>query len=241
MINGRIFPAGVLGVFLAVVLAGPVVALKPAKDEQERLDQCEEDVCNLILSKDAKSKVPRCNIVKTWSKDTIKEGESSFVTWAFGDTRCEANLKVGNNLIVAALTRPKYTLQAPMQTVNCVIDDNGKLQRVVAKANPKIKFKNGVAKTIEIKLKKIDGPGHVTGPISTIAHLEDTLGIFHKSLLKSVNKFVHRKCAKNYGPAAKKAKAEAKAKAKAKKVAAEKKRDGKAEAKSNPVKAGSGS
>lgn len=237
MINGRIFPASVLGVFLALMLAGPGAALKPAKDEQARLDQCAEDVCNLILSKDEKSQVPRCNIVKTWAKDTIKEGESSFVTWAFGDTRCEADLKVGNGLIVAALTQPKYTLQAPMQTVNCIIEENGKSQRVVAKANPKIKFKNGIADKIEIKLKSIDGPGHVTGPISTIAKLEETFGIFHKSLLKSVNKFVHRKCAKDYGPAAKKAKAEAKAKAK--KEASKKKAA--AEGKAKPVKAGSGS
>lgn len=237
MKNGRIFPAGLLGLFLVLVLVWPAVAMKPAKDEQKRLDQCEEDVCNLILSKDVKSPVPRCNIVKTWSKDTIKEGESSFVSWAFGDTRCEANLKVANKLIVAALTRPKYTLQSPMQTVNCVIDDGDKAQRVVAKANPKIKFKNGVAKKIYIKLKSIDGPGHVTGPISTIAQLEDKLGIFHSSLLKSVNKFVHRKCEKKYGAAAKKAKA----KAEAKKSAGGKKADGKTEAKAKPVKAGSGS
>jgi hypothetical protein len=43
----------------------------------------------------------------------------------------------------------------------------------------------------------------VTGTISTIAAMEDKLGIFHGSLIKSVNKFIHKRCAQKYGPNAK--------------------------------------
>ena len=33
--------------------------------------------------------------------------------------------------------------------------------------------------------------------------MEDKLGIFHGSLIKSVNKFIHKRCAQKYGPNAK--------------------------------------
>ena len=60
-----------------------------------------------------------------------------------------------------------------------------------------------------INLEKIDGPENVTGTISTIAAMEDKLGIFHGSLIKSVNKFIHKRCADKYGPEAKTAEAKA--------------------------------
>lgn len=189
-----------MGLAVLAAAAWPAHALKPQKGEEASLKACEKSVCEIILSKSEKGKDPACNITKTWAKDTIKKGETSMVTWAFGDTRCQANLKVGRDEIVAALTKSKYTLQVAPQTVKCVVEQEGKPQDLTAVASPKLKFKNGKADKIWINLEKIDGPESVTGTIKTIAAMEDKLGIFHGPLIKSVNKFIHKRCAKKYGP-----------------------------------------
>jgi hypothetical protein len=193
---------------LLMVLAGllasalPAHALKPQKGEEASLKACEKSVCEIILSKEAKGKAPHCNITKTWAKDTIKKGENSMVSWAFGDTRCQADLKVAREDIVAALTKEKYTLQVSPQTVTCVVEQDGKPHDLTATAAPKLKFKRGKADKIWINLKTIEGPENVTGTIRTIAAMEDKVGIFHGPLIKSVNKFIHKRCAKKYGPGA---------------------------------------
>lgn len=199
----------VLGVMFAMAwpLAG-AQALEPLKNEEDSLKRCEESVCNIILKKEAKGKNPACDITKTWAKSTIKKGESKMVSWAFGDTRCQANLQVDRAQIVAALTEPKYTLRVPTQTIKCVVEQEGELRPITAKAAPKLKFKDGQADKIWINLEKIDGPENVAGTISTIAAMEDKLGIFHKSLIKSVNKFIHKRCAEKYGEQAKTAQAD---------------------------------
>lgn len=188
----------VLGAWIAPALQ--TQALKPQKGEEASLKACERSVCEIILSKSAKGRNPDCNITKTWAKDTIKKGESSAVSWAFGDTRCHANLKVSREEIVAALTEPRYVLQVAPQTVKCVVEQDGKPHDLTATAAPKLKFKGGRADKIWINLKSIEGPENITGTISTIAAMEDKIGIFHGPLVKSVNKFIHRRCAKKYGP-----------------------------------------
>ncbi len=193
---------------LACAAAAPAVALKPEKGEETSLKTCEESVCRIILGKEAKGKDPQCDITKTWSKETIKKGESSAVSWAFGDTRCRANLKVDRGAIVAALTRDKFTLRSEPQTVKCVVEQDGKLHDLTAVAKPKLKFRNGKADKVWINLETIEGPENVAGTIRTIAAMEDKLGIFHGALIKSVNKFIHKRCAKKYGPDAKTAAAE---------------------------------
>lgn len=203
----------------ALLLAGPLLAcparaLEPEPDEEASLKTCEQSVCNIILKKEPQGKNPDCRIKKTWSQSTIKQGESKSVSWGFGDARCSANLEVDRGDIVAALTKPKFTLRVPTQTVKCQIVEDGELKPIIAKAAPKIKFKDGKADEVWINLESIQGPDNVTGTISTIAALEDKLGIFHKSMIKSINKFIHKRCAKLYGPDAPKTTADAGAKSK---------------------------
>ena len=87
------------------------------------------------------------------------------------------------------------------------------------KLAPKIVFKNGKADKVWINLETIEGPADVKSTIWTAANLEDTIGIFHRPMIKSINKFLEKQCPKRYGP---KAEAEAKDKKKPTKVAADK-------------------
>jgi hypothetical protein len=135
------------------------------------------------------------------------------VRWGFGDARCLVDLNVGRGALVSALTKPSYALEVPEHNVDCEVEREGEVQKLKAKLAPRIEFKKGRADKVWINLKDIDGPSAISATVWAAANLEDSLGIFHKSMIKSINKFVHKQCAERYGPNAKTEEADANAKA----------------------------
>ena len=220
-----------LGLF--VLAASPAVALDEPPDELPALKACEKRLCTMVLDKQPSGDDLKCDIQKTWAKDSLEEGKSKGVSWGFGDARCKVDLKLERADIVAALTKPKHTIRIPAHDVSCVIEREGELRPLTAKVAPKIVFKNGKADKVWINLENIEGPADVKSTIWTAANLEDTIGIFHRPMIKSINKFLEKQCPKRYGP---NASAEAKDKKKPTKVAADK---GKATEKTPAEKPGS--
>lgn len=185
-------------------------ALEEPPGELPALKACEKRLCTIVLDKPEKGDDFKCDAQKTWAKSALEGGESKGVSWSFGDARCKANIKLKRADIVAALTKPKHTVRIPAQEVNCVLEREGEIKPVVIKLAPKLTFKDGKADKVWINLESIDGPADVKSTIWTAAKLEDSIGIFHRPLIKSINKFLLRQCAKRYGPGAE-AKADGKA------------------------------
>lgn len=182
--------------------AAPSLALEEPAGEYEALKACEKRICAMILEKKPVGDDLTCKLSKTWAKDTIKGGESKTVKWGFGDARCVTKVKLSRGDIVAALTKPEHTINVDEQTVRCEIERGGELKPVTAKASPRMDFKKGQAEKVWINLKEIDGPTDIKGTIWTAASLEDSLGLFHGAMIKQINKFMHKKCAQEYGPGA---------------------------------------
>lgn len=176
--------------------SAPVSALEEAKDEKDKIKACEVTLCSLVTKKAPNNGDFACALSKTWTRDKIKEGSASGrVSWGFGDARCSVDLKVPRAAIVAALQSPKGELQIPEHTVHCDVEQEKKdVKPVKLKLAPKLTFKDGKAVTALVNLKEVDGPGSIRGLAFTMAKLEDSLGIFHKSMLKAINKQLHEKC-----------------------------------------------
>lgn len=200
--SGLTFPFQVLALSAAimavVVPAGRAMALEPEPHEEKVVKACERQLCTLVLGRAPAGPDVKCELAKTWDRDTLKKGESSSVSWGFGDARCEVDLSLSRTDIIAALTRPKYEIQIPEHEVKCVVEQEGKPKPVVARLAPKLVFKNGKADKIWINLAEVKGPTAVKATVNMAASLEDTLGIFHRSMVKSVNKFLHRRCGERY-------------------------------------------
>lgn len=187
----------VLAVVLAVC-AGEARALDELPNEKAKLRACEKNFCTMVLLKENKGDDLSCKLTKTWGKRDIKKGGESKVSWGFGDARCTTDVKMGRKHIIAALTLPKYTVVLNRQEVNCIVERSDGEHKVRAILSPKIKFKKGQADKVWINLKELDGPGDIKGTVWATAHLEDTLGIFHRAIIKGINKFLYRKCSKRY-------------------------------------------
>jgi hypothetical protein len=181
-------------------LAAPARALEEPADEWDRLKACEKRLCTMILDKKPAGGDLKCDIGKTWASSSLNGGKNKGVSWVFGDARCNVNINLSRADLYSALTLPKHTVKIPQHTVKCVVEREEELKPVTIKLAPKLEFKNGRADKVWVNLKDIEGPDDVKGTVWVAAGLEDKLGLFHKPLVKSINKFMHEQCAKRYGP-----------------------------------------
>lgn len=179
----------------------PLAALEDSDREKASRKACEAKICRLILDKPEPKGALTCDLGRTWVKAKIEDGaKSKKIKWSFGDARCKLDVAIPQKAIINALSRAQFTFTAAPHTVNCDIEMGGGVEPVRAVVAPKLKFEGGRVKKIWLGLKKIDGPALLTGLVWTTAKLEDTLGIFHKDMVKEVNKFLHKTCADEYGP-----------------------------------------
>ena len=190
-----------IGFALAAVvgggIAGTVAALEEKKDEKEKLKACELNVCTLVTKKAPDAGDLTCALSKTWAKDKLKQGSASGkLSWGFGDARCTVDLTLPRASVIAALKSPDYTLQFAEHTVNCEIEGDKDVTKVVAKLSPKVVFKAGKAKTVLINLKEVEGPTTMKALAFTAAKLEDSVGVFHGALIGALNTLLEEKCPK---------------------------------------------
>src|SRR5262245_58519951 len=185
---------------LAVALvAPPARALEEQKGEQKALDACDERLCRILQRKTQTGEDLKCSLTKTWARSTIKEADRTELSWGFGDARCTVALDISRASIVGAVTSTSaFKFWVPPHTADCVIEQDGQLKSIKATVEPKIVFKGGRAEKIWINLTHIDGPSSITGWLSAGAHLSDSVGLFHRAMIKSVNGYIYKHCPKYY-------------------------------------------
>jgi len=185
-----------IGVLLALS-ASPALALDEPKGEKEALKACERRLCDLVTKRAPATGDFTCRLSKTWARSTLKEGSSTGnVSWGFGDARCTVDIKLARATIVSALNDARATIEFPDHAVSCIIERDEGPTKVSAILAPKAKLEDGRVKKVWVNLKKVEGPGVIKGLAVTVAKLEDKLGIFHRPLVKSINKLLHEKCPK---------------------------------------------
>jgi hypothetical protein len=197
----------------------PARALDEQAGETKAIEACEKQLCTMLLQRKPTGSDLKCQLSKTWQQSTIKDAESSTVKWGYGDARCSVDLNLTRAAIVSAMTSEEFTYEIPKHTANCIVEQDGQVTKVTAKLSPKIIFKNGKADKVWINLKDVDGPVSIKATIWTVARLADGVGLFHRKMIKSMNKFIERGCAKKYPQVASAAALPTTTKDKVKKVA----------------------
>lgn len=182
-------------------------ALEPLRGEEAAIKACDKRLCALLVQKNPKGEDLKCALTKTWERSTIKEAESSKLTWGYGDARCSVDIDIGRAAILAAMTADSAKFRVPPHTANCIVESDGKLEKVTATLAPKITFKDGKADKIWINLKSVEGPTAIKATLYTAAELADRLGLFHKRMVKSVNRYIERHCPREFPEVASKTKA----------------------------------
>jgi hypothetical protein len=214
-----VLSASAVTLLIAIGNISPARALDEHSGEAKAIDACEKALCTMLLTKNPIGGDLKCQLTKTWQQSTIKEAESTAVKWGYGDARCSVDLNVTRAAIVSAMTAEKFTYEVPAHTAHCVVEENKEVSNVTVKLAPKIVFKNGKAEQVWVNLKSVEAPAAIELTVKTAAYLADTLGLFHKRMIKSINRYLERHCPEALAEAAKekdKAKGKTKAKAAAK-------------------------
>jgi len=196
---GRAFPLavpvlGLLAVAGVLTMAPLARALDEGNGEQAAIADCDKRLCSILLQKNPKGGDLRCAITKTWAKSKIKEADSAKVSWGFGDARCTIDLNLSRERLIAVMDEGKGTFRFAPHTANCLVEQDGKLHKVTAVLAPKIVFRNGRAYQIWVNLKSVDGPSSITFTVQTAAQLADGLGLFHRQMIKGINRYIERHC-----------------------------------------------
>lgn len=189
----------VLTAVLGLAAASPARALEEQKSEAPAIEDCDQRLCGIVMGKNAAGGDLQCALTKTWARSTLKEADHARVTWGFGDARCSVDIKISRALLIAAVTSSKpYKLWVPAHTATCVVEENGQARPLKATVAPKIVFKDGRAEKIWINLQHVEGTASIRDWMSAAAQLTDSVGIFHRAMLKSVNGYIYKHCPKYY-------------------------------------------
>lgn len=176
-----------------------VGAAQAEPSEDERLKQCDRDLCGIVQSKSVDGDALSCNLSKSWEKDEIVKALSkSKISWSYGNAKCSIKIDLERALLVSGLAAGKNTVKFPSQTIDCEIVNDGKPQPVVVKATPKILFKDGKASTVWLNVESIEAPAMIRTAIWTATKMEANFGTFQKDILKGVNDFMVDHCPKTY-------------------------------------------
>jgi hypothetical protein len=184
----------------SMLAASPAAqALDEQAGEAQAIKACDEQLCRMLLRRDAAGEDLKCRLTKTWARSTIKEADQRDLKWGFGDARCTVDIHISRAAIASALNGGKDSkFWVEPHTATCVVEQDGQVKPVKATLAPKIVFKHGKAEKIWINLMSLEGPDGIRSTLSTAARLNDTVGIFHRAMIKSVNRFIYKHCPTAY-------------------------------------------
>jgi hypothetical protein len=187
----------IFGALAAVLLgASAASALEEEKGEVAAIKECDRRLCTILLEKSPQGPDLKCALTKTWPRSKIKEADNQQISWGFGDARCSVDLDLSRATLVTAMTADRITVRTPRHTANCVVEQDGKPEKVTAVLAPKIEFRNGRAEKIWVRLKSVDGPTSISLTVQAAAQFADNLGLFHGQMIKGINRYIERHCPK---------------------------------------------
>jgi hypothetical protein len=187
------------GLLLSLAFAAsPVSALEEQAGEKKAIDACDKRLCEILQQRNPAGEDLKCALTKTWARSTLKEADQRDVQWGFGDARCTVHINISRAKIIGALAGGTVKFWVPPHTANCIVEEDGKARTVTATVAPKIVFKDGKAEKIWINLLNVDGPAGIKATLTLAAQLNDSFGLFHRAMLKSVNSHIYKHCPKHY-------------------------------------------
>jgi hypothetical protein len=165
--------------------------------EKEARKACKIDICSILRHKKPEGPDIGCHVIKTWpKKDISKIIEKARVSWPWGNTICETEVKLKRAMLVAAMTEASYEAALDEHTVACEIDRGaeGEKYKLKLAMTPKITFENGKAVKAVINWGALEAPAVAKGVLWPATALDNQLNVLSGQVVDAVNKFTGDKC-----------------------------------------------
>ncbi len=164
--------------------------------EKEARKACKIEICSIMLGKKAEGSDVACGIVKTWPKDDItKMMKRTKVSWPWGNTTCKVEVKLKRQMLVSAMTEPKYEADFGEHELVCDVLREGEEKYTFKIAmTPNITFENGKAREGYITWGALEAPSMAKSVLWPATALDNKVNALGGELIEAVNGFVEKKC-----------------------------------------------
>lgn len=173
----------------------PALAELLAKEKEAR-KACKIEICSIMLGKKAEGSDVACGVVKTWPKDDItKMMKRTKVSWPWGNTTCKVEVKLKRQMLVSAMSDPKYEAQFDEHELACEVAREGEEPYSFKIAmTPNITFENGKATEGYITWGALTAPAMAKSVLWPATALDNKVNALGSELVEAVNGFVEKKC-----------------------------------------------
>jgi hypothetical protein len=163
--------------------------------EREARKACKVAICDAFHNRKAGNDIA-CHVMKSWRKEQLtKLVEKAKVSWPWGRVVCSTDIKLKRDLLIKAMTEPKYEAALDKHQVTCQIerekDGNVDIKFEFA---PKVRFENGKAQSATLNWGQIEAPTVVKGAMWTATATDNTFNVLQSTVVEDINDFVDNKC-----------------------------------------------
>jgi hypothetical protein len=165
------------------------------KAERESRKACKVAICSAFHNRKPEGGDIACNVVKTWRKEQLeKMVAKAKVSWPWGRVKCVVDIKLKREMLIKAMTEPKYEAALDRHTVVCAIERNENTADIKFDFTPKVTFERGKAVKAALNWGHIAAPSLVKGAMWTVTATDNTLNVLQATAIADINDFIESKC-----------------------------------------------
>lgn len=180
----------------ARVTTASEVNLTPEEQaERDGRKACKVAICAAFHNKKPGADIA-CSVVKSLRKEQLDKivGKAK-VSWPWGRVVCKTDVKAKRDMLIKAMTEPKYDAQFDMHKIACSVErEKDGPADITAEMSPKVTFENGKATKASMTWGKVEGPTVVKGAMWTATAADNTINVLQSMIVDDVNDFVTNKC-----------------------------------------------
>ena len=158
---------------------------------------CKIEVCSILRGKKAEGPDIACHIVKSWPKEDLSDLiKLTQIEWPWGPAHCTLELSMKREMLVKAMTEPKYDAVFSEHEVACDIERGaGKDNYAIkVKFTPKISFEAGKPTEGSIAWGKAEAPLLAQSVIWPATAADNQLNALGGKIVKGMEDFMTTKC-----------------------------------------------
>jgi hypothetical protein len=165
------------------------------KAERESRKACKVAICSAFHNRKPADGDITCNVVKSWRKEQLEKMAAKVkVSWPWGRMKCFSDIKLKREMLIKAMTEPKYEATLDPHSVACEVEREKGKADVKFDFTPKVTFERGKAVKAAVNWGHIAAPALLKGAMWTVTATDNTLNVLQDTVVKDINDFIENKC-----------------------------------------------
>jgi hypothetical protein len=164
------------------------------KAEREGRKACKVAICASFHNRKPEGGDIACKVTKTWRKKQLeKMASKAKMSWPWGRVKCVADIKLRREMLIKAMTEPRYEAALDAHSVACEVERDKDKADIKFDFTPKVTFEQGKAVKAALNWGHITAPALVKGAMWTATATDNTFNVLQGSFVQDINDFIGKK------------------------------------------------